>query len=118
MISRIDVQVQETSGALVAKVVGKAGVDEVEEFDRQLHLLTVLRPRVVVLDLSATTYLSSMGIGSLLRFHNELLSAGGKVVLSAAQKGVADVLRLGNIERVLKLYPNVDAALSAEATGG
>src|SRR4051812_27495143 len=110
-MGQINVQVDEHPNGLIARIGGMAGVDQVDEFDRQLNLLTALSPKFVVLDLSNVTYVSSMGIGSLLRFRNQIEQGGGKVVVAAPQANVAAVLRLGRIDRVLPIFNTVDAAL-------
>src|SRR4051812_40625113 len=103
-MAAIDVQVDQTPRGLVVRVIGEAGVDEIDELDRELHLLTALQPKFVVLDLSQVPYVSSMGIGSLLRFRNDIAQSGGRVVIAAAQKIVADTLKMGNIDRVLPMF--------------
>src|SRR5438477_414737 len=104
-VANVNVQADQTPRGLVARLSGEAGVDQVEELDRELHLLTVLRQKLVVLDLSAVPYVSSMAMGSLIRFRNEIAQQGGRVVLAALQKNVNDSLRLANLERVLPIYP-------------
>ena len=109
----INIQAEQTPRGLIARIIGKAGVDQIEELDRELHLLTALSPKFVVLDLSAVPYVSSMGIGSLLRFRNEIAKGGGSVVLAALQKGVAETFRISSIDRVLPMYDSVDAAMKS-----
>ena len=110
-MDKIDVQVDENPKGLIARISGKASVEQIDELDRQLHLLVALSPKLVVLDLSNMPYVSSMGIGSLLRFRNQIDQAGGKVVVAAPHANVAAVLRLGNIDRVLTIFNSVEAAL-------
>jgi anti-sigma B factor antagonist len=107
----INVVAEQTPTGLVARIIGEAGVNQVDELDRQLHLLTTLSPKLVVLDLSAMPYISSMGIGSLLRFRNEVAQGGGAVVVAAPSKQVGEAFRLANIDRVLPVHPTIDAAL-------
>lgn len=112
-MDNIDIQVDQTPGGMVARIIGSAGVDQIDELDRQLHLLTALSPKLVVLDMSAVPYVSSMGIGSLLRFRHQVTTAGGRVALAALQKVVADTFKLSKIDKVLPMYDSVDAAMKA-----
>ena len=112
MAKQIDVQADQTPRGLVARIIGEAGVDQIDELDRELHMLTVLKPKLVVLDMTQVPYVSSMGIGSLLRFRNQIAEGGGKVVVAGLQKNVADTFRLANLERVLPVHATVDAALN------
>ena len=112
MDKQINVVAEQTPKGLVAKIIGEANVHQVDELDRQLRVLTALGPKVVVLDLSSMSYISSMGIGSLLRFRNEIAQAGGTVVVASLQKQVAESFKLANIDRVLPVHASVDAALA------
>ena len=111
-MDQIDVQVEQHSRGLIAKISGKAEVNQIDELDRQLHLLTALSPKFVVLDMSKVAYVSSMGIGSLLRFRKDVEQTGGKVVLAALQQNVAATLRIASIDRVLPIFNSVEAALT------
>jgi anti-anti-sigma factor len=106
----IDVQVEETPRGLIVRMIGQASVDQIEELDRELHLLTALQPKFVVLEMSQVPYVSSMGIGSLLRFRNDIAQAGGRVVLAGLQKTVAETFKIGNIDRVLPMFDRVEDA--------
>ena len=110
---QINVVAEQTPRGLVAKIIGEANVHQTDELDRQLRVLTSLNPKVVVLDLSSMPYISSMGIGSLLRFRNDITHAGGTICVASLQKQVAEAFKLANIDRVLPVHATVEAALSA-----
>ena len=110
-MAKIDVQANQTPNGLVAKLIGDAGVDQIDELDRELHLLTVLQPKLVVLDLTGVPFISSMAIGSLLRFRNEVAQNGGRVAICGLQKSVAESFRLANLGKVFTIHATVDEAL-------
>ncbi len=111
-MAKIEVQAEQTPRGLVARISGNGTVDQVDELDRELHLLTVLQPRLVVLDLSGVGFVSSMAMGSLLRFRNEIAQQGGKVALAAMQKSVADSFRLANLGKVFPIHGTIEEALA------
>jgi len=107
----IDVQATQTPRGLVVRIIGSAAVEDVDELDRELHILAVLAPKQVVLDLSELRYVSSMGIGSLIRFRNQVIDAGGRVAVAALTKPVGDAFRMTGLGKVLPIFASVDEAL-------
>ena len=111
----LEIQAEQTPRGLIARVAGEMGVDEVDELDRQLHLLTVLKPQLAVLDLSGVPFVSSMAIGALVRFRNQVAESGGRVALAGMQKNVADSFRYTGLEKVFALHKSVAEAVDAPA---
>lgn len=70
----------------------------------------------VVLDCSELMFLSSLGIGTLIRIQSRLKQRGGTVKLAGVQGVVADVLHVVHLDRLLDIYPSVDAAAASFAT--
>ena len=107
----LEIQAEQTPRGLIARIAGQMGVDEVDELDRQLHLLAVLKPKLAVLDVSRVGFISSMAIGALVRFRNQIAESGGRVALAGMQKDVHDSFRHTGLDRVFALHGSV-----AEAT--
>jgi anti-sigma B factor antagonist len=112
----LEIAAEQTPRGLVARIVGDLGVDQVDELDRQLHLLTVLKPELAVLDLSRVSFISSMAIGALVRFRNQVAEGGGRVALAGMQKNVQDSFLYTGLERVFALHKSVAEAVDAPAT--
>ena len=68
-------------------------------------------PRVVV-DLSGTEFMDSSGLGALIAGLKATRSAGGDLRIAGPTAQVATVLELTNLDRVLRPYESVEAALS------
>jgi anti-anti-sigma factor len=107
----IDVQATPMPQGLVVRIAGNASVDQVDELDRELHVVSVLAPKLVVLDLSGLLYVSSMGIGSLLRFRNQIADGGGRLAVAGLTRQVSDTFRMAGLGKVLPIYQTVDEAL-------
>ncbi|NHA68151.1 STAS domain-containing protein [Phycicoccus flavus] len=66
-------------------------------------------PRVVV-DLGATTFVDSSGLGALVGGLRAARTAGGDLRIAAPNDQVGSVLALTNLDRVLTPHPDVEAA--------
>ena len=78
----------ETFGELKSRVQGLVEVDRTQ----------------VVLNLSAITYVDSMGVAELVRVHVMLDRCGGRFALSHLQRPVAQLLRLTGLRETLHLF--------------
>ena len=114
MSKGLEIQAEQTPRGLIARIAGDISVDQVDELDRQLHLLAVLKPKLAVLDLSQVPFVSSMGIGSLIRFRNQVDADGGRVALAGMNASVENTLKLTRLERIFSLHKSVAEALDAQ----
>ncbi len=111
----LDVQIIPRDGAAVAEIVGN--VDTVTADD----LLTALQAAVadghaqLVGDMSGVGYTSSAGLRALLGAMKEARRSGGDLRLAAVGDKVLKVLQLSGFTSILRLYPDVDAALASYA---
>jgi anti-sigma B factor antagonist len=69
--------------------------------------------RKLIIDCHDLEFISSMGLGMLLRVHSRMKQQGGDVRLAGVRGTVADVLHLVALDRVLQMYPCVDDAVAA-----
>lgn len=67
------------------------------------------RPRIVV-DLGATEFIDSSGIGALIGGLKSARLADGDLRIAAVPEPVRRVLKLTNLDRVLREYPSAEAA--------
>jgi anti-anti-sigma factor len=66
----------------------------------------------VLLDLEDTKSINSEGVSWLLRCHQNFDNAGGKLVMHSASPMVDRVLQLLNLDRILHIAENQEAAKS------
>lgn len=64
----------------------------------------------LALDLSQVDFIDSSGLGALVSGLKTARTAGGDLRLVAATEQVAGVLRLTNLDRILRVYPGPDDA--------
>ena len=72
--------------------------------------------RIVVADMTATTFCDSAGVRGLTRVHHKAAGSGGRLHLAVVAGGaVSRVLELMDLTSVLHVYPSVDAAAATNA---
>ncbi|KQT89224.1 anti-anti-sigma factor [Marmoricola sp. Leaf446] len=64
----------------------------------------------VVVDLGGTSFVDSSGLGALIGGLKTARQAGGDLRIAAAGEQVTMVLRLTNLDRILKPHPGVEDA--------
>ncbi len=65
----------------------------------------------LILDCFDLQYVSSLGLGMMLRIHSKMKKLGGDVRLVGVSGLVADVLRVVKLDRILQIYDTVEAAV-------
>src|SRR5439155_6535182 len=100
-----------TPRGVIAKFIGEAGMDQAPELERQMRILAQLPPGLLVLDLSELSSISSVGLGVLIRFRNEIEGKGGKIKLAALRPQVMDTFKFAKLDRIFEIHPTTDAAL-------
>ena len=82
-------------------VVGELDLASATVFREQLGELMGTGRRDVLIDLEATEFLDSSGIGALLWAHHRLEAAGGHLTLVNAHGTVARTLHMTGADRIL-----------------
>ncbi|HUP06877.1 MAG TPA: STAS domain-containing protein [Caldimonas sp.] len=60
---------------------------------------------VVTLDCRNLEYLSSAGLGVLLKTHKRLLAAGGRLRLTAVSRHLQDIFAYSGFDQILEIEP-------------
>jgi anti-sigma B factor antagonist len=86
-------------------------------------LLTLLNrgPAALIVDMAQTTFCDSAGVNALVRAHKRAAANGADVRLIVAAPGVARILAITGVDRLIAVYPSVIASLAgadgADASG-
>ncbi|MEM8835911.1 MAG: STAS domain-containing protein, partial [Planctomycetota bacterium] len=67
--------------------------------------------KTVVLDLAGLDYLSSFGIGCLIKLHRDVAEHGGTLRLAALNAEIEDVLVKSRLDRKFEIFGSLDDAL-------
>ena len=80
-----------------------------------LNAIIKKKPERIVIDLSRATYIDSAGIAALILAMREVKEYGGKFFLSGVQETIRSILETSRLDRIFWIFPDVDAALAANA---
>jgi anti-sigma B factor antagonist len=69
--------------------------------------------RKIVFDLAGVTYIDSTGIGIIMMSAGQLKEVGGQLRVAGAKGHVEEVLKMTNVDKVVGLHPNIDAAVAS-----
>jgi len=100
------------SGAFVLALSGSIDSSTAPDLSARLDRLASKRGTNVVLDLAQAAYISSAGLGAIVRAATALGSSGGSLVLAAPQKHVKDAFDVSGMSRRIPLYRSLEAALA------
>jgi len=98
-----DVMVVAVSGQIV---LGR----ECQKVEWAIEALIREGKRKVILDLANLTHVDSTGVGIIVTACGKMAAAEGELRLAALQPRIAEVLRIAKLDRILAVFPTVDAA--------
>ena len=112
----MELSVSQQGGYVLAKATGAIDDSAAEPFRELLYPLVQTHNAKVVLDLSDSPRINSMGIGRLVGLVNEAKESNSRVVVAAPTEFVAGALRVARIDKVMDIADTVEEAV-AHLTG-
>jgi anti-sigma B factor antagonist len=106
-------QPTEVEGVRLLALDGGLDHTNADDFADRMDRVLEGGARHVVLDLSQCTYVSSWGLGALVRAHHRFHERDGRLAFADLQNAIATVLRISHLDRLFDLYPTVEEALSS-----
>jgi anti-anti-sigma factor len=67
----------------------------------------------LIIDCGRLDYISSMGLGTLVRVHSRMKKLGGDVKLAAVHGTVAQVIGIVGLNKLFHIYPKDEEAVAA-----
>lgn len=107
----IEVKVEQAGPAHIARVVGEAGLSNVDELSRQLAKISASRPTILVFDMSGLTFICSLAIGSFMELYRGVKNNGGQVRFAAMTGPVETVFQKANLHHLFGSYKTTNEAL-------
>lgn len=93
-------------GVAVLAADGRINLVTAPELRREVQRVVEEGHARVALDLSAVEFIDSSGLGALVSGLKTARTAGGDLRLAAATDQVTSVLRITNLDRILRVYPS------------
>src|SRR5579863_10317417 len=104
------------SGVVLLEVSGTLTMGrDCQQVEWQIDDLVSAKQVKVVLDASSLKQIDSTGIGIVVMCSGKLKKAGGELRLAGASGMVENVLKMTNIDSIVKSYPTVAAAVKSFA---
>jgi anti-sigma B factor antagonist len=91
-------------------LAGRMDVEGAREVDLKFTSLTASRQAFVIIDLTLVDFLSSLGLGTLVRSAKAQMSRQGKVVLLSPQPHVAKVLETTQVDQIVPVVYDFEEA--------
>lgn len=98
------------SGVVIIRPTGRLNMVAAPALREQLQGIVDGGSSRVVVDLSATEFIDSSGLGALISGLKLTRSAGGDLRIAAPTEQVITVLELTNLNRLLRAYDSADRA--------
>ena len=95
---------------LILRADGGLNAETAGQFVSQLEALVDAGVTKMIVDCTHLEYISSFGVGVLVRLHNKLAKRGGDVKVAAARSAVLQVLTVMRMGKVFDIYPDVNRA--------
>jgi anti-sigma B factor antagonist len=95
---------------LILSADGGLNQETAGEFVRQLESLVDGGVMQIIVDCTRLEYISSYGVGLLIRMHNKLKKLGGNVKIAAPRSIVLQALGVMGLGKFFQIYPDVNQA--------
>ena len=93
---------------LSGRIAGEASIDLYKQIKTLLEKHEKLN---LVLDFKKLDFIDSSGLGFLVAVNSTLLKQGRTLTLSTVPENLMDLLKITNLDRVLKIVPSVENAI-------
>jgi anti-anti-sigma factor len=99
-------------GVVVVSVAGEASTDNLYPLEFALTRVVARRAVVAVLDFTALTFLSSLGMGMLVRLRRDLSRWQGRVKLACVPPPILGALQTARLTDLFEVHATVAEALA------
>ncbi len=105
-------------GCVVVNVVGVLDLATVPDLRACLQQAVQGGARCIVLDLAGVRFIDSSALGTIVLTYKELQPRAGRLCLAAVHPLMLRVFELTSVDRLVGIYPSVEAAEEDLAAGG
>ncbi len=99
-------------GIKIITLEGRLDIAGTQQIDTRLTLAIASESTNTIIDLSGVEFISSIGIGIMVRAASSLLKDQGKIIFLNPQPNVAKVLTSTRIIEVIPIMTDLESALS------
>jgi anti-anti-sigma factor len=99
-------------GIPVVSLSGRLDTASSPAFDSQTASLFEKKQTRILLDLAGLTYISSMGLRSLLKIVKHTAQCGGRTGIFSVQPQILELIEISGFQSLLDIYPDRESALN------
>jgi anti-anti-sigma factor len=96
-----------SEGTTVLKLTGSLTISTMFGFQDKFRAMT---PKVMILDMSETTYMDSAGLGLIMNYYVGATDHGRRLLLAGVNERVRALFEMTRVQGVLTSFPSVEAA--------
>ena len=100
-------------GIRMIRLKGRMDLEGSEAVDLKLTSLVAVRKGFVIVDLAEVEFMSSIGVSVLVRVARACMQRQGRLVLLSPRANVQDVLVRTQIDQIIPIYADLEAARTA-----
>ena len=93
---------------LIITADGGLNADTSEQFILSIEKLVDAGLKKMIVDCDKLDYISSSGLGVLVRLHNRMKRQGSDVKLASVKGALASVLQVTGLNKLFEIYPDVN----------
>ena len=94
----------------MVRLVGSADIDRIKALRLRLREATEEIPSLLVLDLSALTFVCSHGLGAFIEAYRRCHDRGGVVRVAAPTEPILEILETTRLTQIMPVFASVDQA--------
>ena len=102
-----------TGGVEVVRFTGEVDLNVVPDVQKQMSVVYRKGPKLLVVDLSAVSYMDSSGLAVLVEARSWCVRNSCALRLAALSGYLVDVFQIAHLDQVFKIYDDLDRALEA-----
>lgn len=101
------------TGPVIVRLPAEIDIANAEDVGEQLRSAFTHGATLVIADLTATVFCDSSGLRQLLLAHRRAQARHAEVRFAIPHREVVGVLEVTEVDRLLSVYPSLNAAMSA-----
>jgi len=110
-VIHFNLRAERRGDSVVVGLDGDVDIQVADQVRADLAEIEATEPRVLVLDLSQTTFLDSAGMALIAAAHGRAQQAGRRLVVVRPRLGVDQAFAVSGVELVFEMADDVDQAL-------
>jgi anti-sigma B factor antagonist len=112
-VLNFNLRTERRGDSVVVGLDGDVDIQVAEQVRGDLADIEASEPRVLVLDLSRTTFLDSAGMALIAAAHGRAQDNGRRLVVVRPRLGVDQAFKVSGVEDIFEMADDVEQALSA-----